>query len=257
VTVHDGWNTVGVYGGRADGTLDPETRYGVTYASNYNAQGVAIGDVTGDGSPDVVEADYNYGIILLPNLLPAPTPQVPSAPRSPAGVPGDRSIAMTWLQPASTGNSPVTSYVATATPGGATCTASVTTCTIGGLTNGVAYTVTVRAVNAVGSGPESTPVTVTPRTVPTAPRSLTAKAAGTGITLKWLAPTSNGGGAITGYRIYRGTSSSSGTLIATVSASALSFVDTTAPRKTTSYYWVTAINAVGESPRSNVVSARR
>lgn len=98
---------------------------------------------------------------------------------------------------------------------------------------------------------------VRPRTVPSPPRNVTAKAAGSGITVKWQAPTSNGGAAITGYRIHRGSSSSSGAVIATVSANALSFVDTTAPKKATSYYWVTAVNAAGESLRSNVVSARR
>jgi hypothetical protein len=93
--------------------------------------------------------------------------------------------------------------------------------------------------------------------VASAPRSLTAKGTGTSVTLKWLAPSSNGGAAISGYRVYRGTSSTSGLLLATVSGSTLTFVDTTAPRKATSYYWVTALNAAGESPRSNTVSIAR
>ncbi|MEA2674511.1 MAG: trimeric autotransporter adhesin [Chloroflexota bacterium] len=257
VTVHGGWNAVGVYGGRADGTLDPETLYPVSYASAYNPQGLAIGDVNGDGSPDVVEADYNYGLILLTNAMPAPTPRAPSAPTLTTATGSDRSITLAWTAPASNGGSPIASYTATATPGGFTCSVTVTACTIGGLTNGTTYSVTVHATNAVASNPESAPLSATARTVPTAPGNATAKASGTGITVKWTVPTSNGGAAITGYRIYRGTSTSSGVLVATLSASAVSFVDTTAPKKTTSYYWVTAVNAAGESPRSNVVSARR
>jgi hypothetical protein len=257
VTVHGGWNRLGVYGGRSDGTLDPETLYAVSYASHYNPQGLAIGDVNGDGSPDVVEADYNYGLIVLLNAMSGSDPRVPSAPVLTSATGGDASIVVSWNAPASNGGSPITGYTATATPGGASCTATMTSCTISGLTNGTAYTVTVHATNAVGSSPESAPLSATPRAVPTAPRNVTAKAAGTGITVKWLAPTSNGGSAITGFRIYRGTTSTSGVAIATVSASALSFVDTTAPKKATSYYWVTAINVVGESPRSNVASARR
>ncbi|HJP89517.1 MAG TPA: FG-GAP-like repeat-containing protein [Candidatus Limnocylindrales bacterium] len=257
VVVHGGWNAVGVYGGRSDGLLDAETLYGVPYASHYSVKGVAIGDVTGDGSPDIVEADYNNGLILLANTIPAPKPTVPSAPSILSAIGGDRSVAVAWNAPASNGGTPITSYTATASPGGATCVVTVTSCTIGGLVNGTTYTVTVHATNTVGSSPESAPLAATPRTVPSAPRSVTAKAAGTGITVKWTAPASNGGAAITGYRIYRGTSSSSGILVATVTASAVSFVDTGAPRKATSYYWVTAINVVGESARSNVVSAKR
>jgi hypothetical protein len=44
-------------------------------------------------------------------------------------------------------------------------------------------------------------------------------------------------------------------VIATLTPSAVSFVDTTAPRKAKSYYWVTAVNSIGESARSNLVSA--
>jgi hypothetical protein len=257
VVAHGGWSIVGVYGGRADGTLDPESRNAVTYASHYNPQGLAIGDINGDGSPDVIEADYNYGLIVLLNALPAPEPRAPSAPTLATATGGDRTVTLAWNVSASNGGSPITSYTATLSPGGAACTTASTSCTIGGLPNGTTYSATVRASNAVGVSPASAPMSVTPRTVPSAPRTLTAKSAGTGVTLKWLAPTSNGGGTITGYRVYRGSSSTSGTPIATVSAGALSFVDTTAPRKATSYYWVTAINVAGESPKSNVVSVRR
>ena len=257
ITLHGGWNALGVYGGLSNGTLSAETLYPVTYASHYNPQGLAIGDVNGDGAPDVVEADYNVGLVFLLNALSDPAPTAPSAPTLAAANGADRSITAYWNLPASNGGSPITGYIATAMPGGATCTATVPTCTISGLTNGTTYSVTVRATNAVGSSPESAPLTATPRSVPTPPRSVTAKAAGTGITVKWLAPTSNGGAAITGYRVYRGTTSTSGVAIATVTSSTLSFVDTSAPKKATSYYWVTAINAAGESLKSNVVSAKR
>jgi Fibronectin type III domain/FG-GAP-like repeat len=257
VTVHGGWSQLGVYGGQSSGSLATETLYPVSYASHYNPQGLAIGDLNGDGSADLIEADYNYGLIVLYNTLSAPVATVPGAPGLVSASPADRSVVLSWTAPASNGGSAITSYTATASPGGATCTSATTGCTIGGLTNGTAYTFTVHATNAVGSGPDSNALSATPRTVPGAPVNVTAKAAGTGITVKWAVPTSNGGAAITGYRIYRGTSSTSGTAIATVSASATSFVDTAAPKKVTLYYWVTAVNVAGEGPRSSVVSARR
>ena len=254
VTVHGGWQEVGVYGGLSNGTLSSESLYPVPYASHYNPQGLAIGDVNGDGRPDIVEADYNYGLVLLRNAM-SPPPVVPGAPTLNAATPANGAVSLSWAAPASDGGATITSYTATAMPGGATCSTAALGCTISGLTNGTAYSFTVHATNTAGAGPESNARTATPATVPTAPRNLAAKAAGAGITVSWAAPTSNGGSALTAYRVYRGASSTSGALIATLGPTATSFVDTGAPRKVKSYYWVTAVNAVGESPRSTVVSA--
>src|SRR6185436_3982913 len=64
---------------------------------------------------------------------------------------------------------------------------------------------------------------------------------------------SNGGAAITGYRVYRGTSSGGETLLTTL-GNVTSYTDA-ASNGTTYYYQVTALNSVGESARSNERSA--
>jgi hypothetical protein len=72
---------------------------------------------------------------------------------------------------------------------------------------------------------------------------------GSGVLLTWQAPTS---GTVTGYRIYRGTSPLTQTLVATVT-NGLGYTDVSAGRLVY-YYRVTAFNAAGESPASSLVA---
>ena len=55
------------------GSLGPEELAEIPYASHYNPHGLAVGDVDGNGSPDVVIADYNNGLVILPGTAPPPT----------------------------------------------------------------------------------------------------------------------------------------------------------------------------------------
>jgi hypothetical protein len=70
---------------------------------------------------------------------------------------GDALVTASWTPPADDGNAAVTNYTATVAPGGGTCTSTTTSCAISGLANGTAYTVSVTATNAVGTGPASAP----------------------------------------------------------------------------------------------------
>jgi hypothetical protein len=91
------------------------------------------------------------------------TPQAPTVPGAPTNVsatPGDTSASVSWTAPASNGGSPITSYTVTAFAGGAptgitVTTGSGTTGVVFGLTDGVPYTFSVHATNAIGNGPES------------------------------------------------------------------------------------------------------
>jgi fibronectin type 3 domain-containing protein len=94
---------------------------------------------------------------------------------------------------------------------------------------------------------------VTPVTAPAAP-TLTATAAGSAINLGWTVP-DNGGSAITGYQVLRGTTAGGETTLATLPATATSYSDTTGTGGTTYFYRVVALNSVGTGDPSNEVSA--
>ncbi|MEU8149440.1 fibronectin type III domain-containing protein [Nonomuraea sp. NPDC048901] len=98
-----------------------------------------------------------------------------------AGLPASGSVQLTWDPPAVTGTSPVTSYTVTASPGGKTATVTGTTATLSGLDPATAYTFTVRAANASGTGVAGAPTqAITPKlTVKSAPVVLSPEAAAT------------------------------------------------------------------------------
>ena len=89
------------------------------------------------------------------------TATAPSAPTGVVATPGNGSATVSWTAPAA-GGSTITSYTVTpyigATAQPATTVTGAppaTTTPITGLTNGIAYTFTVSAANAIGSGPAS------------------------------------------------------------------------------------------------------
>ena len=90
-----------------------------------------------------------------------PAPALPSAPSIGSVVPGDGSATIDFSAPPSDGDSPITQYAATATPidGGnpvtGTSTGTAERFTLEGLTNRTTYTVTVAAINSVGTGAAS------------------------------------------------------------------------------------------------------
>ena len=102
-------------------------------------------------------------VIEVSNPAPTPTPVPPTIPAEPPGnavaIAGDASATVSWAAPASTGSFPVSHYQVTASPGGRSCLVSTPalTCEVTGLTNGSAYTFTVKALTGAGWSPESSP----------------------------------------------------------------------------------------------------
>jgi fibronectin type 3 domain-containing protein len=124
-----------------------------------------------------------------------------------------------------------------------------------GLAPGVRYFFAVSAQTSTVETEWSNMLNAIPYTVPSAP-ALNSATAGTGnVTLVWTAPSSNGGSAITGYRVYYGTSATPATLFGTFGASMNTVVVTSLTPGTLYYFGVKAVNAAGDSALSNVLSA--
>ena len=93
--------------------------------------------------------------------LPVTPAAVPGAPTGLNATPGYGSVSVSFTPP-SDGGSLITQYTVTASPGGASTTGTGTPIIVSGLTNGQAYSFTVAATNAVGTGPGATTGSVTP-----------------------------------------------------------------------------------------------
>lgn len=85
---------------------------------------------------------------------------VPGAPTIGAATAGDTTASIAFTAPSSTGGSPILSY--TASCNGVSSSGNSSPINVGGLTNGVTYTCSVTATNALGTGPASGTVMVTP-----------------------------------------------------------------------------------------------
>ncbi len=90
--------------------------------------------------------------------------------------------------------------------------------------------------------------------LPYAPRNLAATAGASKVTLTWAPPLSDGGSAVTGYGLYRGTASGGETFLTTL-GTALTYTDTAVTAGTTYFYEIAAVTAVGTGPRSSETSA--
>src|SRR5207244_13240728 len=138
----------------------------------------------------------------------------PTAPQNLQATGGNTQVSLSWQAPSSNGGSPITNYKiyrssSSGTEGFLTTVGNVTSYTDSGLASGHTYFYKITAVNSIGTSHQSNEASATTLAIPSAPQNLQATGGSSSVTLSWQAPASNGRSAITGYKIYR--SSSSGT----------------------------------------------
>jgi fibronectin type 3 domain-containing protein len=192
------------------------------------------------------------------NELSATPAGVPGAPTLNSATPGNGSVDVAWSAPSSNGGSAITGYDLYRSTSSGTETlyqalGVVTSYHDTGVSNGTTYFYKVSAVNTNGEGALSNERSATPATVPAAP-TLNSATPGSGqVTLNWTAG-ANGGSAITGYNIYRSTSSGTEALLTSVGVQT-SYTDSAVTGGTAYFYKVSASNLAGEGALSNELSA--
>ena len=180
---------------------------------------------------------------------------VPTAPGNLVATASGTTIGLSWS--AATGATSYNVYRGTSAGGEGTTAYETgvtgTSFSDTGLSPGSTYYYFVTAVNGAGESGHSseTSATTVGSQVPTAPGNLVATASGTTIGLSWSAATG-----ATSYNVYRGTSAGGeGTTAYETGVTGTSFSDTGLSPGSTYYYFVTAVNAAGESGHSSETSA--
>ncbi len=120
--------------------------------------------------------------------------------------------------------------------------------------DGVGDTPRVIDVDSRDRYPLMSPPFPLPPLPPSEPQNLQATAGDRRITLTWEPPAFDGGSPVASYVVYRGTSSGEEAYLVTL-GNVLTYVDTGLTNGQTYFYQVSAVNGVGEGPKSDEANA--
>jgi fibronectin type 3 domain-containing protein len=163
-------------------------------------------------------------------------------------------VRLDWLMPANNGGSSITSYsICRGTTPGAessyTTVGNITSFIDTSVTLGISYYYTICAVNGIGEGQASGETSITPATVPTAPRNLQVTRDEGRVTLSWETPADNHGSGIINYKIYRSTSAGTEAYLTTVE-NVTQYTDMDIQDDQIYYYKIIAVNEAGDGDAS-------
>ena len=193
----------------------PVTSYQLSSGSGDGAKSVTTNATTATLDSLTAGTSYDVRVTAVNGLGRAESPATRMSTTTAAvptvvtalQVPGTTSTTITldWKAPLDDGGSPVTGYRVTWN-GGAT-TVATTGYTLTGLSADTPYSITVAAINGNGTGASAQASARTSKAsqaaAPGPPRGLAASnVQDTSVRLTWKAPASDGGSAVTGYRVF-------------------------------------------------------
>jgi fibronectin type 3 domain-containing protein len=214
---------------------------GITYIYNVSA----VNEV-GEGPNSTVSATPSS----------PPMPPMPSPPMGLMASPGDGEINVSWESPSDTGGIPITAYNIYRN-GESQIYATVPSDQLwfidSSITSGTIYSYQITASNNMGEGALSGSAGVKAGTVPSSPTNIAVMAGDSYVLIDWDAPISDGEYQITNYSIYRGETLGGESLLIVI-GNTTSYNDTGVTNDVIYYYFITAVNAIGESLFSESVN---
>ncbi|RDJ32507.1 MAG: fibronectin type III domain-containing protein [Crenarchaeota archaeon] len=260
--------TTGVYQ-TIEQTSDKNTRYSVTGLETDKTYTFVVFARYSLGSSDLsAEASATPTSASKPPV----TDTVPSPPRNlKAAASSPIQIDLTWDAPINNGGTDVTGYRIDAKVGAGSYFTLVqnTESSVRAFSHperepGTSYTYKVYAINSVGTSAASNSATATPSsssipkisgTTPSPPTALEAVLSSPNqVTLTWKVPTIDGGTEITGYKIESKTGSGAFVMLSQNAGTKTNYTHSDLKSSTTYSYRVSAVNVIGTSNPSNLVT---
>jgi fibronectin type 3 domain-containing protein len=183
----------------------------------------------------------------------------PSQPQNFQIVSGDERLTLLWKEPINTGGSLIEKYNIYYSEDGINYShlteiphfynLNTQAYTHLDLKNGKTYYYKISAVSQLGEGGLTSALSSTPQNYPLPPSNLIVLTTASGLELNWQPPLFGQGSEVLYYNIYRSTNTLNFNFIA--STTETNYFDNNVSTNTTYYYYITAINSIGESKKSN------